>query len=172
MEFEREEGLEEEPKDRTKWLWTGVAVSFVVMGVVLWFMGGRFQTDISRVRARHILIGFSDPAERATALELANNLRERIVNGESFSKLAKEYSTDDMSARRGGDLGFQKRGTFVDAFEKYVWSGEVGAVSDVILTSNGFHLIKIERRQVSEIDRVEMERKRRVQGLDAAESTP
>lgn len=165
MEFEKEPGLEEEPRDRTKLVWIGIALGFIVMGFALWSMRG-LKSDISLVRARHILIRYdrNDAIDRGNALIVIKSLKEQIDNGASFAKLAREYSSDDTSARRGGDLGYKRKGEFVQAFEEYVWSGEIGVVSDVVATNLGFHLIKIEDRQLSEIDRVELERKRRVQG--------
>lgn len=160
---------EEEPRDRIRWLWIGIGVIVVAMVLFLWFRGG-IESDVSLVRVRHILISFdaSDPVERASALDQITELKRRINNGESFSKLAREYSSDEYSARRGGDLGYRPKGEFVPSFEEFVWEGKVGSVSDVIQSQYGFHLVKIEDRYVSEIDRLERERERRVRDQGAA----
>ncbi len=94
-----------EVKDRTLWWWAAVGILVIAFLGAL-FIWGRSDPNVSRVRARHILISFdqNDPADRARALERAQELRQRIVDGESFSKLAKEYSNDNFSANRGGDL--------------------------------------------------------------------
>ena len=74
-------------------------------------------------------------------------LKERIDAGEDFAELAKVYSDDPGSGRAGGDLGFQKRGTFVPEFEAAVYNLENGEISDIVETEFGFHLIQlIERR--------------------------
>ena len=101
-----------EVKDRTLWWWAAVGILVIAFLGAL-FIWGRSDPNVSRVRARHILISFdqNDPADRARALERAQELRQRIVDGESFSKLAKEYSNDNFSANRGGDLNFQEKGS-------------------------------------------------------------
>ncbi|MCS6929317.1 MAG: peptidylprolyl isomerase [Saprospiraceae bacterium] len=86
--------------------------------------------------------------EKARAQAQAEQLRRRIVEkGESFAELAKRYSDDPGSAAQGGDLGWQKRGSFVPEFEAAVYKLEPGQVSPVVETEFGFHIIQlIERR--------------------------
>jgi parvulin-like peptidyl-prolyl isomerase len=148
----------EEPKDRTKLIWLGV---FLLLGIVvaaLWVMSAQ-RGDVTQVRAKHILIKCKkdDPVDRARALKLITELRDRIKNGESFSRLAKDYSDDEMSSARGGDLGYYPKSTFDPAFEAYVWSAPVGELSDVVQSSYGFHLIIVVDRHVSKADQYEME---------------
>lgn len=142
--------LEQEPKDRTKWMWLGIIALFAIALAVLWIIS-HSGPDISRVHAKHILIKFNqtDPVDRARALELINDLRDRIMKGENFKKLAKDYSNDEFSSPRGGDLGYHRRGVFEPAFETYAWTAPLGQLSDVIQTSYGFHLITVVDRHVS-----------------------
>jgi peptidyl-prolyl cis-trans isomerase SurA len=70
-----------------------------------------------------------------------------ILSGKSFEEMAKEYSQDPGSKNRGGDLGFTKRGDFVQEFEEAAFALEEGEISDIVETQFGFHLIKlIEKR--------------------------
>ena len=87
-------------------------------------------------------------AEREKARGQAEELRRRIVEGgEPFPELAKKYSADSGSGANGGDLGFQKRGTFVSEFEAAAYKLEIGQVSPVVETEFGFHIIQsLERR--------------------------
>ncbi|MDX2133554.1 MAG: peptidylprolyl isomerase [Saprospiraceae bacterium] len=87
-------------------------------------------------------------AERKKAKEKAEELRKRIVeNGESFAELARKYSDDPGSGQAGGDLGWQKRGTFVSDFEAAVYNLEKSQISQLVETEFGFHVIQlIERR--------------------------
>jgi len=101
------------------------------------------------VRTRHILImtDRNDPVKTAQALEKIKELRERILAGEDFAKLAKEYSQDAMSAPLGGDLGFVEADALEKQYGEAVLFLEKGEVSDVVETMYGYHIIQlIERR--------------------------
>lgn len=86
-----------------------------------------------------------DPSLRteAEALALAQELRQRILDGEDFATLAQEYSDDPGSAANGGDLGWFGRGVMVPAFEEAAFSLAVGEVSEPIKTDFGYHLIEV-----------------------------
>jgi len=86
--------------------------------------------------------------EETQARMKAEDLRKRIVEkGESFADLAKKYSADPGSGSNGGDLGWQKRGTFVAEFEATAYNLEKEQISPVIRTEFGYHIIQlIERR--------------------------
>ena len=146
-------GHDAEPKDRTKWMWLGVLV-LLGAAILALYIANQKSRDITQVRGRHILIrcNKNDPVDRSRALELITDLRKRIESGERFARLAKEYSGDDYSAARGGDLGYYPRGSFEGAFEQYVWEAPLGALSDVIETTHGFHLIIVDDRHVSKAD--------------------
>jgi parvulin-like peptidyl-prolyl isomerase len=148
----------DEPKDRTKLIWLGV---FALLGltVVLLFAINANRADVTRVRAKHILVKCrkDDPVDRARAYKLITELRDRLQKGESFSRLAKDYSDDESSAARGGDLGYYPKGSFDPAFENYVWSAPIGQLSDVIQSSYGFHLIIVVDRHISKADQYEMD---------------
>ncbi len=86
--------------------------------------------------------------EREKARLAVEELRTRIVDGgEELASLASKYSDDPGSATTGGDLGWQKRGTFVPEFEAMAYKLEKNQVSPVVETEFGFHIIQlIERR--------------------------
>ena len=69
--------------------------------------------------------------------------RRRIEKGESFEELAKLYSEDLGSGRRGGDLGFSKRGQMVAPFEAAALKLKPNQMSDVVESEFGFHLIQL-----------------------------
>ncbi|MCL5100628.1 MAG: peptidyl-prolyl cis-trans isomerase [Candidatus Marsarchaeota archaeon] len=85
-----------------------------------------------KIRCAHILV------EKES---LAKEILEKIKNGESFSKMAEQYSIDG-SKRRGGDLGFFGKGMMVADFEKAAFALQKGEVSGVIKTQFGYHIIK------------------------------
>jgi peptidyl-prolyl cis-trans isomerase SurA len=70
-------------------------------------------------------------------------LRERIINGEKFSTLARIYSEDPGSAKRGGELGMASKSTFWPAFSDAAMSLKPGVVSQIVETPDGFHLIEV-----------------------------
>ncbi len=163
----------EEPKDRTKLIWAGVLALVVVMLLAMWGMG-QARPATSEVRARHILVGFgpgaADAEARVEAYEKAQELRERLLEGESFSRLARRYSDDERSAARGGDLGYAPRDTYQEAFDAYLWEGSIGEISPIIETTNGYHIIEILDRRWSEADRYTQEiRRRSLEDLEAEE---
>jgi len=176
MNSEYREG--EEPRDRTRLVWVGLAVGICLM-VGAMALQNRGKAERSLVRARHILIMFdkSDAVAKERALKQITDLRARIVDGESFAKIASDYSQDPLSARRGGDLNYVERGAFAQAFEIFCWTGPVGELSEVVETTHGYHLIRVEDRVVSDVDRVVMEQERAVreelgkQQQDDAEET-
>jgi peptidyl-prolyl cis-trans isomerase SurA len=76
-----------------------------------------------------------------------NEIRERIIQGESFSTMAILYSEDPGSARRGGELGFYGRGDLYPEFEATAFGLRPGEISEIIETQAGYHIIQmIERR--------------------------
>lgn len=154
----KEEKSSEEPRDWTKYIWGGIVGLFILMVIFIWF-AGQVKPKTSYVRVKHILIKFNpnDAADRQRALQLATDLKERIMQGESFDKLAKEYSNDPASARRGGDLGYYGKNSFEPNFEEYVWSAPIGQLSDIIETKYGFHLVIVTDRYLTDVDRYELE---------------
>lgn len=85
--------------------------------------------------------------ERQKALDKLESLRERILAGENFAELATKYSEDPGSARVGGDLGLQKRGTFVPEFEAAAYNLTEGELSEIVESQFGFHLIELIKRR-------------------------
>ena len=70
-------------------------------------------------------------------------IRERIINGEKFSTLARIYSQDPGSARKGGELGMASKSIFWPAFSDAAMSLKPGMVSQIVETPDGFHLIEV-----------------------------
>ena len=70
-------------------------------------------------------------------------IRERIINGEKFSTLARIYSQDPGSARRGGELGMASKSIFWPVFSDAAMSLKPGVVSQIVETPDGFHIIEV-----------------------------
>jgi len=102
--------------------------------------------DPGKARVRHILIlteeGLSADKKKEKYLQAKEILGE-IRRGKGFAAAAKEYS-EDISASDGGDVGFVEKGKMVPEFEKAVYSLKEGAISDIVETEYGYHIIKVE----------------------------
>lgn len=85
--------------------------------------------------------------EKARARTRIDELRKQIVEGANFAELAKKFSDDTGSGTQGGDLGWQKRGTFVTEFEAAVYNLEKNQLSEVVETEFGFHIIQLLERR-------------------------
>jgi len=70
-------------------------------------------------------------------------IRERILNGEKFSTLARIYSQDPGSSRRGGELGMASKSIFWPAFSDAAMALKPGVVSQIVETPDGFHIIEV-----------------------------
>ena len=81
----------------------------------------------------------ADLAVREKLLEL----RERIINGEKFSTLARMYSEDPGSSRRGGEMGMASKSIFWPAFSDAAMALKPGVISQIVETPDGFHIIEV-----------------------------
>ena len=115
-------------------------------GVHLVRVAGRrpFQAEVS---ARHILVSPDSLVSADSARALVASLRERVLAGEDFAALAREYSDDPGSGARGGDLGTFGRGRMVAPFERAAFGlDEVGDVSEPVETQFGWHIVQLTDR--------------------------
>jgi peptidyl-prolyl cis-trans isomerase SurA len=85
--------------------------------------------------------------EKMKAYAKIEKVMERLEAGEDFAELASTFSDDYGSARDGGNLGWNSRGTFVPEFEAAAYKLEKGGISDIVESQFGYHIIQlIERR--------------------------
>jgi peptidylprolyl isomerase/peptidyl-prolyl cis-trans isomerase D len=103
------------------------------------------------VRARHILFRAADgdTEARAAARQEANDVRRRILAGEDFADMAREFGDDGTSAR-GGDLGWFGPGRMVAEFEEAAFDAPVGRLVGPIETDFGYHLLEVTERATVE----------------------
>lgn len=106
--------------------------------------------QMQQTRARHILIRTSEIVTDADAESRLKGLRERVVNGGNFAELAKVNSAD-LSAAKGGDLGWVNPGDTVPEFERAMDALKPGEVSPPIKSPFGWHLIMVEERRMQDV---------------------
>ncbi len=103
----------------------------------------RSKTD---VRASHILIKMDANALPKDTLKTYNTimaLRNRILKGEDFAKVAREASQDPSAKDNAGDLGYFTSMQMVYPFETVAYNTKLGEVSMPVRTRFGYHLIKV-----------------------------
>lgn len=115
----------------------------------------RFRGQLGRrpatVAFRQVVISAKpSAAARARALALADSLRVALENGAAFDSVARAFSADG-SAERGGDLGWARRGTMVQAFDQMIFALPPGRISPVVETEYGFHVIRVDRIRPGEV---------------------
>lgn len=107
--------------------------------------------EMEQTRARHILIRTTEVLSDSDAEARLLGLRERMVQGrESFEDLARIHS-DDLSAARGGDLGWIYPGDTVPEFERAMDSLSPGEISQPVRSPFGWHLIEVVERRVQDV---------------------
>ena len=104
------------------------------------------EEEIKQYLASHPEVD-TDKAVRAKAEEVLKRARA----GEDFAKLAQEFGSDGTK-EQGGDLGWFGPGQMHPDFEKAAFALKPGEISDVIQTSFGFHIIKLEGRKTETVD--------------------
>lgn len=105
------------------------------------------------MRASHILIGIDAGAgaeEKEQAKRKADEILAQVKSGADFAELAKSVSTCP-SAEQGGDLGEFGRGQMVASFEDAAFGLDAGAVSEVVETQFGYHIIKATAKSAAEV---------------------
>ena len=105
------------------------------------------RVNVDAVTASHILISYKGALrsetdrDRRDARKLAEKILKELKSGRDFAELARKHS-DGPSGPKGGELGRFERGQMVPEFDQAVFGLETGAISEVVETKFGYHIIK------------------------------
>ncbi len=98
------------------------------------------------VKVRNILIRIKEGVSPEKALELAQDIHKKLKDGADFAELARTHS-EGPGAADGGLMGFQKKGELNPELETVVFSLKEGETSDVLQTSIGCFIFKVEEKR-------------------------
>ena len=105
--------------------------------------GGFERHQVVQTHVRHILISPDAITSEKAALDKANLIRQRVLDGESFKDLAIEFSDDKGTGSLGGDLKWNDPGTFVPEFNEAMDKLAIGEISKPVKTQFGYHIIEV-----------------------------
>ncbi len=105
---------------------------------------------VTQTHARHILIKVNDAQNEADAKQRILQLKNRIDTGADFAEVAKAFS-EDLSASKGGDLGWIYPGDTVPEFDRIMNSLQPNQISEPFLTNFGWHILQVLERRDSEV---------------------
>jgi len=114
---------------------------------------------VEQTHARHILMRSDQITTEEQVRQKMKEIRQRLVNGEDFAKLAEEYSQDPGSKNNGGDLGWVSPGAFVPRFEQVMNSLKIKQISEPFRSRFGWHIVQVlERRKEDETKQLKRSR--------------
>ena len=125
------------------------------------------------IKASHILISV-DVDDKATddekkeaeenALKKAKEVIKKLDDGKDFKKLAKEYSTDEATKEKGGDLGYFQPSDMVDEFSSAVRELKKGKyTTEPVKTKFGYHIIlKVDEKEKAKLKDVKSDIKEKL----------
>ncbi len=102
---------------------------------------------IPEIKVRHILVRFvndSGKVDSAAALKKIEMIKKKLDEGADFAEMAKKYSEDPGTAKKGGDLGYVSRRMMVKPFDEAAFNlKKPGDISDIVKTRYGYHIIQL-----------------------------
>ena len=92
---------------------------------------------------RHILLIPNRIRDEESSKSALDAIRERIIAGESFSELAREFSDDPGSKQEGGNLGWAGQGKYAPEFEEKMINSDLNTITEPFLTQFGWHILEV-----------------------------
>ncbi|MEY3855110.1 MAG: Peptidylprolyl isomerase, partial [Bacteroidota bacterium] len=101
----------------------------------------KFEKQVAHILVR--LPANPSPSDTLIAYQKITNIQKKLQAGEDFTATAKKFSEDELSAVKGGQIGYITSLQTQYAFENSVYALEKGEVSNIVRTETGYHLIKV-----------------------------
>ncbi len=104
------------------------------------------------IRASHLLLSLkpgATPGDTLAAYNMIIGFRERVLQGEDFTALVRQFSTDASTKANGGDLGYFTVMQMVYPFEEAAYRLKTGELSHPVRTRFGYHLVKVTDRRIA-----------------------
>ncbi|MEJ5375349.1 MAG: peptidylprolyl isomerase [bacterium] len=102
--------------------------------------------DAVRLQQIILLVKGSSEKEKEEKKKLLEEIRKRVLKGEDFGKLARQY-TQGPNPEGGGDCGFFRPGDLLPELDRVAFSLKPGEVSQVVETHVGYHLLRVMGRE-------------------------
>src|SRR5690554_2559637 len=109
-----------------------------------------------QVKASHILLKTEEEAEKVL---------DELNEGTNFALMAEEHSIDTYSAQNGGDLDFSEKEDMIEEFSEAAFAMEIGEISDIVETREGFHIIMVTDKREAGTETLEEVREEIENGL-------
>jgi len=116
-------------------------------------VGGTEQM-VKQTHFRHIMLSPNEIRDEQQTEDAIRELRQKIIDGEDFATLARQNSDDDTSVVAGGDVDWVNEGQLPLDMEATVDSIEIGVLSEPFRSSNGWHILEVLDRRVSDLSRI------------------
>lgn len=106
---------------------------------------------VTQTKTRHILVKPTEVRDQKESEDLINQLYQRLLKGEDFATLARQYSDDPGSGSNGGDLGWVNPGDMVPEFDATMAETAAGSISAPFETQFGWHILQVEERRQTDV---------------------
>ena len=119
------------------------------------------QILTQQFRSRHILIRSNDLISEEDAKNRLDQLRDQILAGGEFGKLARLHSVDYTSGAEGGDIGWMDPGGTVPEYESVAKILRPGQISEPFRSQFGWHIVEVTDRRT--VDETEESKRRKIE---------
>jgi len=112
---------------------------------------GAGSQTAEQVNVRHILLRTSEIQSEEQTRALIGDIHQRLMDGENFGELAREFSNDPSNALMGGEMGWNEPDSMVPEFAEVMRTQPIGEISTPFKTPFGWHIAEILERRTQDM---------------------